>query len=106
MILATTILPMWHNTKTIRYSYEPNEKELVLKFELAGKTKENVKVFNKHNAVNVKVDNKETYSVDLDHPYYDHIEYDTSNMTATMQHGLLTVRVPRKNDKLYEIEIE
>lgn len=97
---------MWYNTKTIKYSYEPTEKELVLKFELAGKTKDNVKVYRKNDALNIKIDNKDTYAVDLVSQFYDVEEYSFENTKACMQHGLLTVRIPKRQDKSHEIEIE
>ena len=54
--LASSNAPMYY--KTLRYSYDTTDKELLLKFELAGKSKENVKVFNKDNALIIEVEYK------------------------------------------------
>jgi HSP20 family molecular chaperone IbpA len=94
------------NKNTVRYTYEPTEKELVLKFELAGKTKDNIKLSRKQDSLNLTVDSKNTYHIDLTSDYYDLDEYSFENIEASMKHGLLTVTIPRMNEQLYEIPIK
>ena len=106
---ALSVINMWYNHKTIRYSYEPSDKELILSFELPGKSKEDVKImaYESKNSINVKVANKDSFEVDLDdYSYYNNGEnYSLSEMKAKMEHGLLTVTVPKKAEKHKLIEI-
>ena len=98
---------MWYNHKTIRYTYEPSDKEIVFNFELPGKAKEDVKVFCKNNALNIKVKNKDTFNIDLDEysHYYNDEEYDFNNTKAKMLNGMLTVNIPKKQEEQRLIEI-
>lgn len=101
--LASSNAPMYY--KTLRYSYDTTDKELLFKFELAGKSKENVKVFNKDNSINIKVDDKDTYYVDLER-FYESGEYDLEETKANLKNGLLTISIPKKKIRQREIEIE
>lgn len=101
--LASNISPMWY--KTLKYSYDTTETELNLKFELAGKTKENVKVYNNEDSINIKIDDKQTYCIDLN-PFYAVEEYDIDSSKATLKHGLLNIAIPKKKRKQKEIEID
>ena len=58
---------MWYNHKTIRYTYEPNAKELVLKFELPGTPKEDVKVFTceAKKVINVKIKERDKWLYEI-----------------------------------------
>ena len=100
---------MWYNHKTIRYTYEPNAKELVLKFELPGTPKEDLKVFTceAKKVINVKIKERDNFNVDLqDYPhYYEGSEYDLSYMKAKMENGLLRLYIPKKVDKQKPIEV-
>ena len=106
---ATAIknVTMWYNHKTIRYTYEPSDKEIVFNFELPGKAKEDVKVFCKNNALNIKVKDKDTFNIDLDEysHYYNDEEYDFNNTKAKMLNGMLTVNIPKKQEEQRLIEI-
>lgn len=101
--IANNTIPMYY--KTLRYSYDTTEKDLQFKFELAGKSKENVKVFNKDDSLNIKVDDKDTYYVDLKR-FQDSGDYDIEETKASLKNGLLTVSIPKKKIKQREIEIE
>lgn len=100
---------MWYinNKNTVRYTYQTKDNELVFKFELAGKTKEDVKVYNKNGTLAVKVDGKHYYAADVsDDLHYEQDEYNFGAAKALMSNGLLTVRVPRTQDESYEIKVE
>lgn len=101
--LASNTSPMYY--KSLRYSYDTTDKDLVFKFELAGKSKENVKVFNKDNSINIKIDDKDTYLVDLER-FYEAGEYNIDETKASLKNGLLTVSIPKKKTRQKEIEIE
>lgn len=98
---------MWYNHKTIRYTYEPSDKEIVFNFELPGKAKEDIKVFCKNNALNIKVKNKDNFNIDLDEysDYYNDEEYDFNNTKAKMLNGMLTVSIPKKQEEQKLIEV-
>ena len=104
---AINNINMWYNYKTIRYTYEPSDKEIVFKFELPGKAKEDVKVYCKNKTINVKVKDKDSFNIDLEEHSYDYDDdgYDINNTSANMLNGLLTVKVPKKqeNQKLIEV---
>lgn len=100
---------MWYinNKNTVRYTYQTKENELVFKFELAGKTKDDVKVYNKNGTLAVKVNDKHYYTADVsDELYYQQDEYNFGAAKASMLNGLLTVRVPKTQDDSCEIKIE
>lgn len=105
----------WHDScysnttmyyKTLKYSYNNTDNELVFKFELAGKSKENVKVYNQKNKINIKVDDKDTYQVDFDEYLYDTEDYNFDEIKATMNNGLLSVSLPKKKERYKQIEID
>ena len=97
---------MWYNHQTIRYTYEPSQKEVIFNFELPGKSKDDVKVFSKSNAISVKVDNKDSFNINLE-DYYELLDnkYDYNNIKAEMNHGLLKINIPKKYEKQKVIEI-
>ena len=99
-------ITMWYNHQTLRYTYEPSQKEVIFNFELPGKSKDDVKVFSKSNAISVKVDNKDSFNINLE-DYYELLDnkYDYNNIKAEMNHGLLKINIPKKYEKLKVIEI-
>ncbi len=92
--------------KTLKYTYGDNENELVFKFELAGKSKEDVKLTCSNKVINIKVHDKQTYAIDFDDHVYDINDYDFENIKADMSNGLLTVKLPKKKERLRQIQIE
>jgi len=92
--------------KTLKYTYSDTDNELVLNFELAGKSKENVKIFTSNKALNIKVDDKQTFAVDFEDYLYDVNDYDFESVTAKMNNGLLSVKLPKKKERLRTIQIE
>ena len=102
-ILATDKESMYN--KTIRYSYETTDKGLVLSFELAGKTKDDVKIKYANTGLNIKIDNKDTYAVYFD-KYADVDNYNVNETKASMKNGLLTVTIPKKKEREYDIQVE
>ena len=104
---AVKNITMWYNHKTIRYTYEPSDKEIIFNFELPGKAKQDVKVFCKNNSLNIKVKNKDTFNIDLDEysHYYSEEKYDFNKTKAKMLNGMLTVNIPKKQEQQQLIEI-
>lgn len=102
-ILATDKESMYN--KTIRYSYETTEKGLLLSFELAGKTKDDVKIKYLNSGLNIKIDNKDTYAVYFD-KYADVENYNIFETKAAMKNGLLTVTIPKKKERECDIQVE
>lgn len=92
--------------KTLKYTYSDTDNELVFHFELAGKSKENVKIFTSNEVLNIKLDDKQTFAVDFDNYLYDINHYDFEKITAKMNNGLLSIKLPKKKEKLKTIEIE
>jgi len=93
-------------TKTLRYSKESNTDNLTLKFELAGKTKENIKLTHKDGVLILKVDEKNLYPIDLYDVYEWNQEYDTDQLKANMKEGLLSITIPKKKEIENQIKIE
>jgi len=93
-------------TKTLRYSKESTNDQLILKFELAGKTKENVKLSYKDGLLTLKIDEKNIYPVDLYDIYNWDQEYDSDNLKANMKEGLLSIFIPKKKEIENQISIE
>jgi len=93
-------------TKTLRYSKESTNDQLILKFELAGKTKENVKLSYKDGLLTLKIDEKNIYPVDLYDIYNWDQEYDSDNLKANMKEGLLSITIPKKKEIENQIKIE
>lgn len=102
-VLATDRESMYN--KTIRYSYESTDKELVLKFELAGKSKDDVKIKYSNNVFNIKIDNKDTYAVYFD-KYADIENYNIDETKANMKNGMLSVFIPKKKERECDIKVE
>jgi len=102
-LLATDLSSMYN--KTIRYSYESTDKELILKFELAGKSKDDVKIKYSKNTFNIKINEKDTYAVYFD-KYEDIENYNVDETKASMKNGLLSVYIPKKKERECDIKIE
>jgi len=94
---------MYYNT--LKYTYQNTDHELLFNFELAGKAKEDVKVYNQNNRINIKVNDKDTYAVDFDDYLYDDNDYNFEEISATMKNGLLIVKLPKKKERHRQIEI-
>lgn len=107
-LLAKDNTTMWYtNTKSVRYTYQVKDNELVFKFELAGKSKEDVKVYNKYGALVVKVDGKDYFTADTTASLrYDQEDYNFNAAKASMSNGLLTVTVPKVEIESHEIKVE
>ena len=86
------------------YKYQVTEDGLVFNIELAGKSKEDVKIFKEDHSIAIKVeDNK--YRISYEN-YLLRAKYDFENPKAKMKNGLLTITVPpiKKIEKQIEIE--
>jgi len=86
------------------YKYQVTEDGLVFSVELAGKSKEDVKIFKEDYSIALNVNNNK-YRIS----YEDYIlrsKYDFENPKAKMKNGLLTITVPqiKKIEKRIEIE--
>lgn len=93
-------------TKALRYLKETTPDSLILKFELAGKTKENVKLTYTDGVLTIKIDEKNLYPIDLYDIYGWYEEYDAENVKASMKEGLLAVTIPKKKQIENQIPIE
>jgi HSP20 family molecular chaperone IbpA len=86
------------------YKYQVKEDSLVFNIELAGKSKEDVKIFNEDYYIGINVeDNRYRIS------YEDYLlksKYDFDNVKAKMKNGLLTITVPQIKKVEKQIEIE
>jgi len=86
------------------YKYQVTEDGLTFNVELAGKSKEDVKIFKEDYSIAINVnDNKYRIS------YEDYIlrsKYDFENPKAKMKNGLLTIIVPQIKKIEKQIEIE
>lgn len=90
--------------KTLTYKYQVNNDGLTFNIELAGKSKEDVKLFKEDYSIVIKVnDNK--YNISYEDFIYN-LKYDFDNLKAKMKNGLLTITVPvvKKIEKQIEIE--
>jgi HSP20 family molecular chaperone IbpA len=86
------------------YKYQVTEDGLAFNIELAGKSKEDVKIFKEDHSIAIKVeDNKYRISYE---DYLLRAKYDFENPKAKMKNGLLTITVPpiKKIEKQIEIE--
>lgn len=86
------------------YKYQVTEDGLVFNMELAGRSKEDVKVFKEDSCITIKVLEKK-YKI----TYEDFIsknEYDFDNPKAKMKNGLLTMTIPKIKKIERQIEIE
>lgn len=102
----------WHDScyklntmyKTLTYKYEVNNDGLTFNIELAGKSKEDIKLFREDGAIVIKVnDNK--YVINYENYVYS-LKYDFDNLKAKMKNGLLTIKVPTIKKIETQIEIE
>ena len=86
------------------YKYQVTEEGLTFNVELAGKSKEDVKIFREDYSIAINVnDNKYRISYE---DYLLRSKYDFDNPRAKMKNGLLTITVPqiKKTEKQIEIE--
>ena len=88
----------------LTYKYQVNEDGLTFNVELAGKSKEDVKIFKEDYSIAINVnDNKYRIS------YEDYLlksKYDFDNVRAKMKNGLLTITVPQIKKIEKQIEIQ
>jgi HSP20 family molecular chaperone IbpA len=88
----------------LTYKYQVNEDGLTFNIELAGKSKEDVKIFKEDYSIAINVnDNKYKIS------YEDYLlksKYDFDNVRAKMKNGLLTITVPQIKKIEKQIEIQ
>ena len=88
----------------LTYKYQVNEDGLTFNVELAGKSKEDIKIFKEDYSIAINVnDNKYRIS------YEDYLlksKYDFDNVRAKMKNGLLTITVPQIKKIEKQIEIE
>ena len=86
------------------YKYQVTEEGLTVNVELAGKSKEDVKIFREDYSIAINVnDNKYRIS------YEDYLlksKYDFDNVRAKMKNGLLTITVPQIKKIEKQIEIQ
>ena len=86
------------------YKYQVTEEGLTFNVELAGKSKEDVKIFKEDYSIAINVnDNKYRIS------YEDYLlksKYDFDNVRAKMKNGLLTITVPQIKKIEKQIEIQ
>ena len=86
------------------YKYQVTEEGLTFNIELAGKSKEDVKIFKEDYSIAINVnDNKYRIS------YEDYLlksKYYFYNIRAKMKNGLLTITVPQIKKVEKQIEIE
>ena len=86
------------------YKYQVTEDGLTFNVELAGKSKEDVKIFKENCSIAINVnDNKYRIS------YEDYLlksKYDFDNVRSKMKNGLLTITVPQIKKIEKQIEIE
>jgi HSP20 family protein len=86
------------------YKYTVNDQGLNFNIELAGKSKEDVKVFREEEAIVVKV-NDQKYIIGYEDFAYSSL-YDYDSVKAKMKNGLLTITVPKIKKIEKQIEIE
>jgi len=86
------------------YRYQSTNEGLVFSVELAGKSKDDVKVYKEDYALVVNVDDKKYHIGYEDFVYAPKYDFDTPK--AKMKNGLLTITVPfiKKTEKQIEIE--
>jgi HSP20 family molecular chaperone IbpA len=86
------------------YKYQITENGLVFNIELAGKSKENVKIFKEDSSIVIKVEDNR-YEISYE-DYIFRSKYDFDNVKAKMKNGLLTITVPQIKKIQKNIEIE
>ena len=88
----------------LTYKYQVTEHGLTFNVELAGKSKEDVKIFKEDYSIAINVnDNKYRISYE---DYLLRSKYDFDNPKAKMKNGLLTITVPQIKKIEKQIEIE
>lgn len=99
---------MFTNYKNIRYTYEPQDNQLTVKIELAGRSKDDVKIHTKDDHVVLNVDGKHDYIIDTTYVFNNYQKYNLKKTKASMKNGLLTLNIPNYDEKegLRKIEIE
>jgi len=86
------------------YKYQVTEDGLTFNVELAGKSKEDVKIFKEDYSIAINVNDNKYRII-----YEDYIlrsKYDFNNPKAKMKNGLLTITVPQIKKVEKQIEIE
>ena len=86
------------------YKYQVTEEGLTFNVELAGKSKEDIKIFKEDYSIAINVnDNKYRISYE---DYLLRSKYDFDNPRAKMKNGLLTITVPQIKKIEKQIEIQ
>jgi HSP20 family molecular chaperone IbpA len=88
----------------LTYKYQVAEDSLIFNVELAGKSKEDVKIFKEDYSIAVNVNNNK-YRISYE-DYLSRSKYDFDNVRAKMKNGLLTITVPQIKKIEKQIEIE
>jgi len=86
------------------YKYQVTEDGLVFNIELAGKSKEDVKILKEDYSLVIKVEENK-YRITYE-DYLLRSKYDFDNAKAKMKNGLLTITVPPIKRVEKQIEIE
>ena len=86
------------------YKYQVTEDSLTFNIELAGKSKEDVKIFKQDYSIAINVNNNK-YRISYE-DYLLRSKYDFDNPKAKMKNGLLTITVPQIKKIEKQIEIE
>jgi HSP20 family molecular chaperone IbpA len=86
------------------YKYQVTEDGLVFNIELAGKSKEDVKILKEDYSIAIKVEENK-YRITYE-DYLLRSKYDFDNARAKMKNGLLTITVPPIKRVEKQIEIE
>ena len=86
------------------YKYQVTEDGLVFNIELAGKSKEDVKILKEDYSIAIKVEENK-YRITYE-DYLLRSKYDFDNAKAKMKNGLLTITVPPIKRAEKQIEIE
>ena len=86
------------------YKYQVTEEGLTFNVELAGKSKEDVKIFREDYSIAINVNNNK-YRISYE-DYLLKSKYDFDNVRAKMKNGLLIITVPQIKKIEKQIEIE
>jgi len=86
------------------YKYQITENGLAFNIELAGKSKEDIKIFKEDSSIVIKVEDNR-YEISYE-DYIFRAKYDFDNVKAKMKNGLLTITVPQIKKIQKNIEIE
>jgi len=90
--------------KKLHYRYQQNNDGLIFNIELAGKSKEDVKVHKEDYAIVINIGDSKYYIGYEDFIYAPKYDFDTPK--AKMKNGLLTITVPFIKKEQKQIEIE